>query len=206
MPDVCSQAVLDQLSASAGAGAQAALAPDPTSVDLECSPVFEWDEQFDQLVIAGLCARDYFQYGPVAVQLDREVYAPPASFDVCMPAWGHPTYARQRLQSIRPAALQAVLVLESWFDAVLDAFPYSLWYEISENSECTPMVSQIREQVGRGCSLHYIGRRDGTGCVYAHSMPPICNVAADNRIEVWLHAMTIWHQLARRLRRCALRR
>ena len=76
-PDMCSQVMLDQLSASADAGVQVALNGVSASVDLECSPVFEWDEQFDHLVVAGLCARDYFQYGPIAVQLCREIYAPP---------------------------------------------------------------------------------------------------------------------------------
>ena len=125
---------------------------------------------------------------------------PPASLDVCMASWWHPTYARQRLETIRPAALQAVLVLESWFDVVLDAFPYSLWYEISENSECSPVVSQVRQQVAMGCSLHYNGRLDGARCVSAHSMPAIRHVAADQRIDVWLHGKTFWHHLARRLR------
>ena len=197
VPDICSEAVLEQLSSAARSGVEAASGPDPIIVDLECTPVFEWDDQFDRLAIAGLCARDYFQYGPVAVKFDREMYAVWASLDVCLATWGQPTYKRQRLESTRPVVLQAVSVFESWFGTALDAFPYSLWYEMTENSECSQMVSLLRKQVGRGCSLHYIDRRDLAGRVCVHIMPCIRDAAPDHCTDIWLHHMTFWHQLTR---------
>lgn len=192
VPEFCNESIrvaIDQLNSSASGEVNTQIAPVDALTNLDFSPVFRFDGEFSCMSIDSLSARDYFLYGPVARYLDRGW----TSLEARALASSRPDYDIWRLASLPPVALQVALVLQSWFDAVIDAFPWQLFYMMINDGEEREILNRWWNQLKQGCSLH---DRDGLGTMrfeLTHCMARNEDVAPDHRMDLWLHNMVFWN-------------